>query len=96
MRRTRLEEKIPPKNYSFFRGAIAYILSLHPFSSAHFIKSCDNNSFERIHSSNENIALCGAIIKVNKDNGLSTFVDQIIIGKTLKNKVPSEKFFIVK
>ena len=40
--------------------------------------------------------LCGAIIKVNKDNGLSTFTDQIIIGKTLKNKIPSEKFFVEK
>ena len=55
-----------------------------------------NNSFQRIKSSNENIALCGAIIKVNKDNGLSIFTDQIIIGKILKNKIPSEKSFVVK
>jgi len=55
-----------------------------------------NNSFERINSSNSNIAICGAIIKVNKDSGLSTYVDQIIIGKVLKNNVPSEQPFVVK
>ncbi len=53
-----------------------------------------NNSFERIKSSKKNIALCGTIIKVNKNNGLSNVVEQIIVGKVLKNKLPSEKPFL--
>ena len=43
-----------------------------------------DNSFKRINSSNNNIALCGAIVKVNEENGLSTLTEQIIIGKVLK------------
>ena len=53
-----------------------------------------NNNFKRINISNKNITLCGAIVKVNEINGLSGAVDQIIIGKVLKNNVPSEKLFI--
>ena len=53
-----------------------------------------NNSFKRINASNNNIALCGAIIKVNKDNGLSSFAEQIIVGEVLKNNIPSEKLLL--
>ena len=51
------------------------------------------NNFEKINSSNQNVALCGAIVKVNKDNGLSSFAEQIIVGKVLTNKIPREEFF---
>ena len=51
------------------------------------------NNFEKINSSNQNVALCGAIVKVNKDNGLSSFAEQIIVGKVLTNKIPREELF---
>ena len=51
------------------------------------------NNFEKINSSNQNVALCGAIVKVNKDNGLSSFAEQIIVGKVLTNKLPREELF---
>ena len=51
------------------------------------------NNFEKINSSNQNVALCGAIVKVNKDSGLSSFAEQIIVGKVLTNKIPREELF---
>ena len=51
------------------------------------------NNYKKIYSSKRNIALCGAIIKVNKDNGLTCLVEQIIIGKVLDNKIPKEELF---
>ena len=51
------------------------------------------NDYKKINSSDKNVALCGAIIKVNKDNGLSSLVEQIIIGKVLNNKIPREELF---
>ena len=51
------------------------------------------NDYKKINSSEQNVALCGAIIKVNKDNGLSSLVEQIIIGKVLNNKIPREELF---
>ena len=51
------------------------------------------NNFEKINSSNQNVALCGAIVKVNKDSGLSSFAEQIIVGKVLTNKIPREEPF---
>ena len=55
-----------------------------------------DNSFKRINASINNIALCGAIIKVNENNGLCSLTEQIIVGAVLKNNIPSEKSFIVK
>ena len=55
-----------------------------------------DNSFKKSILQIKIFALCGAIIKVNKNNGLSTFVEQIIIGKVLKISIPSEKLFISK
>ncbi len=51
------------------------------------------NNYKKICSSKRNVALCGAIIKVNKDNGLTSLVEQIIVGKVLDNKIPNEKLF---
>ena len=51
------------------------------------------NNYKKIYSSNQNVALCGAIIKVNKDSGLSSFAEQIIVGKVLDNKIPKEEPF---
>ena len=51
------------------------------------------NNFEKINSSNQNVALCGAIVKVNNDSGLSSFAEQIIVGKILTNKIPREEPF---
>jgi len=51
------------------------------------------NDYKKINSSNKSVTLCGAIIKVNKDNGLSSLVEQIIIGKVLNNKIPKEELF---
>tara|TARA_B100001248_G_C27380784_1_gene456826 strand:- start:70 stop:906 length:837 start_codon:yes stop_codon:yes gene_type:complete len=51
------------------------------------------NNFEKINSSNQNVALCGAIVKVNQDSGLSSFAEQIIVGKVLTNKIPREELF---
>ena len=55
-----------------------------------------DNSFKRINASINNIALCGAIIKVNENNGLCSLTEQIIVGEVLNNNIPSEKSFIVK
>ena len=51
------------------------------------------NSFKKIYSSNQNVALCGAIVKVSKSTGLASLAEQIIIGKILNNKVPKEELF---
>ena len=51
------------------------------------------NNFKKINCSIKNVTLCGAIIKVNEYNGLSTLAEQIIIGKTLDNKIPKEGLF---
>ena len=52
-----------------------------------------NNNYKKINSSIQNVTLCGAIIKVNEYNGLSTLAEQIIIGKILDNKIPKEELF---
>ena len=51
------------------------------------------NNFEKINSSNQNVALCGAIVKVNDNNGLSSFAEQLIVGNILTNKIPREELF---
>ena len=51
------------------------------------------NNIKKIYSSNKNTTLCGVIIKVNRDNGLTSFTDQLIIGTILRNKIPCEEHF---
>ncbi len=51
------------------------------------------NNIKKIYSSNKNTTLCGVIIKVNRDNGLTSFTDQLILGTILRNKIPCEEHF---
>tara|TARA_S200000501_G_C20701740_1_gene689842 strand:- start:176 stop:1012 length:837 start_codon:yes stop_codon:yes gene_type:complete len=52
------------------------------------------NDFKKINSAKKNLALCGAIIKVSKETGLSILAEQLIVGKILNNKIPPEKKFM--
>ena len=40
-----------------------------------------------------NHTLCGVIIKVFEDTGLSSVAKQLILGDILENKIPDEKLF---
>ena len=51
------------------------------------------NNIKKIYSSSKNTTLCGVIIKVNRDNGLTSFTDQLILGTILRNKIPCEEHF---
>ncbi|MBF96783.1 MAG: hypothetical protein CFH34_00603 [Alphaproteobacteria bacterium MarineAlpha9_Bin4] len=51
------------------------------------------NSFKKIYASKNNATLCGALIKVKKNDGLSSLAEQIIIGTVLENKIPKDNFF---
>lgn len=51
------------------------------------------NNIKKIYSSNKNTTLCGVIIKVNRDNGLTSFTDQLILGTILRNNIPCEEHF---
>ena len=56
------------------------------------------NKFEKkdrlkISSANKNSTICGVIIKASKDTGLTQASGQIILGNTLENKIPDDKYF---
>ena len=57
-------------------------------------KFLNKNAHKKINCSKKNITLCGAIIKICKNTGLSSKVKQIIIGDTIENKIPDEKYFM--
>ena len=57
-------------------------------------KFINKTGFKTINASNSNQTLCGVIIKVCKDTGLSSKVKQIIIGDIIENKIPDEKYFL--
>ena len=38
--------------------------------------------------------MCGVIIKVFEDTGLSSLAKQLILGDILENKIPDEKLFL--
>ncbi len=50
--------------------------------------------FQKIFPSTINNTLCGVIIKVFEDTGLSSVAKQLILGDVLENKIPSEKLFL--
>ncbi len=49
--------------------------------------------FKTINACSTNQTLCGVIIKICNNNGLSSIVKQIIIGDTIENKIPNAKYF---
>ena len=49
--------------------------------------------FKKIKPAVNNNTLCGVIIKVFEDTGLSSVVKQLILGDILENKIPDEKLF---
>ena len=50
--------------------------------------------FQKIFPAAINNTLCGVIIKVFEDTGLSSIAKQLIIGDVLENKIPNEKLFL--
>ena len=50
--------------------------------------------FQKIKPASINHTMCGVIIKVFEDTGLSSIAKQLIIGDVLENKIPDEKLFL--
>ena len=50
--------------------------------------------FQKIKPASTNHTMCGVIIKVFKDTGLSSVAKQLIIGDILENKIPDEELFL--
>ena len=50
--------------------------------------------FQKIKPASINHTICGVIIKVYEDTGLSSVAKQLILGDTLENKIPDEKLFL--
>ena len=50
--------------------------------------------FQKIKPALINHTICGAIIKVYEDTGLSSVAKQLILGDILENKIPDEKLFL--
>ena len=50
--------------------------------------------FQKIKPASDNHTMCGVIIKVFEDTGLSSIAKQLIIGDILENKIPDEKLFL--
>ena len=50
--------------------------------------------FQKIKPAFTNHTLCGVIIKVFEDTGLSSVAKQLILGDILENKIPDEKLFL--
>jgi metallophosphoesterase (TIGR00282 family) len=50
--------------------------------------------FEKIKPASTNHTMCGVIIKVFEDTGLSSVAKQLILGDILENKIPNEKLFL--
>ncbi len=56
-------------------------------------KFLKNPDFKKIAPSTDQNTLCGVIINVSEDTGLSSVAKQLIIGDILENKIPNEKYF---
>ena len=54
----------------------------------------NKTKFKAIKSCSSNQTLCGAIIKICNNTGLSSTVKQLILGDTIENKIPNEKYFL--
>ena len=50
--------------------------------------------FQKIKPASINHTICGVIIKVFEDTGLSSVAKQLILGDILENKIPDEKLFL--
>ena len=50
--------------------------------------------FEKIKPASTNHTMCGVIIKLFEDTGLSSVAKQLILGDILENKIPDEKLFL--
>ena len=50
--------------------------------------------FQKIKPAITNNTMCGVIIKVFEDTGLSSVVKQLILGDILENKIPDERLFL--
>ena len=57
-------------------------------------KFLKNPHHKKIETSSKGITLCGAIIKICNKTGLSNMVKQLILGDTIENKIPNEKYFL--
>ena len=53
-----------------------------------------NPGFQKIKPASINHTMCGVIIKVFEDTGLSSVAKQLILGDILENKIPDEKLFL--
>ena len=51
------------------------------------------SGYGKIKPAYTNHTLCGVIIKVFEDTGLSSVAKQLILGDILENKIPDEKLF---
>ena len=51
-------------------------------------------SFQKIKPASTNHTMCGVIIKIFEDTGLSSVAKQLILGDILENKIPDEKLFL--
>ncbi len=54
----------------------------------------DKSRYNPINSCSKNVTLCGVIIKICTETGLSSRVKQLIIGDSIENKIPNEKHFL--
>jgi metallophosphoesterase (TIGR00282 family) len=54
----------------------------------------DNKTYHKINSAYSKNTLCGVIIRISEDTGLSTIAKQLILGDILENKIPNEKYFL--
>ena len=50
--------------------------------------------FQKIKPASKNHTMCGVIIKVFEDTGLSSVAKQLILGDILENKIPDENLFL--
>ena len=50
--------------------------------------------FQKIKPASINHTMCGVIVKVFEDTGLSILAKQLILGDILENKIPDEKLFL--
>ena len=57
-------------------------------------KFLNNENKTKINSSSNNSTICGIIVKLCKQTGLSTVTKQLILGDVLQNKIPSDKHFV--
>ena len=56
-------------------------------------KFLKDSAYRKIDTASIKATICGVIIKIDKNTGLAIATEQIIIGDTLKNKVPNETIF---